>query len=287
MFRQHQWAKMINLLPQVKAGTLSVTDYKRTIGWQETDVGTGATNYPLPNPLMALGSAGQMTGATNSMFECATALQSLQYFAYATYFMHPSAYYADILLPRTDPCLEGYQINGSQGSATAQLGEWWYSNKAVEPPGQCKPDEWYCTQIANALGLTTYNQYYTDGIDADPNLTDWDTMYVSRIQASYTTFATTMAANVGNGPNAPKMIVPSWAQFVAGANIKLADWNTVPWVGLQPSTFPIKTSTGKINILIDYLNTTTWPAADGQGPVVDALPSYAALREVSQDICRQ
>jgi anaerobic dimethyl sulfoxide reductase subunit A len=274
MFRQHQWAKMINLVPKVKAGTLSASDYKRTIGWQEVDVGTGATNYPLPTPMMAMGSAGQMTGATNSMFEGATALQSLQYFVYATYFMHPSAYYADILLPRIDPALEGYSVCGTQGSGQNSLmGEWWYSNKAVPAPGQCKPDEWYCTQIANALSLTNYNQYYTDGIDADPNLADWDTMMVSRLQASYTTFAATMAKNVGNGPNAPAMIVPTWQQFVAGANIKLSDWNTVPWVGLQPSTFPIKTSTGKINILIDFFNTTSYPAADGQA-VIDALPSY-------------
>lgn len=273
-YRQHEWAKAINLLKQVNAGTLSVSDYKRTIGWQEVDVGTGATNYPLPNPMMAMGSAGQMTGATNSMFEGATALQSLQYFAYATFFMHPSAYYADILLPRADPCLEGNSINGSQGSGTTFLAEWWFAGKAVPEPGECKPDEWYCTQIANALGISNYNQYYTEGIDSDADLSVWDAMVISRLQASYTTFSATMAKNVGFGPNAPAMTVPSWSDFVAGANIKLADYNTTPWVGLSPASFPLKTSTGKINILIDFLASASYPAADGQAVPCDALPTY-------------
>jgi len=90
-------------------------------------------------------------GNTN---KAARALQSLEFLVVSELFMTPTARFADILLPVTSAA-ERNDLNRPWPSGPYLI----FSNKAIEPIGECKSDLEIATDLAEKLDLKDFNPY--------------------------------------------------------------------------------------------------------------------------------
>jgi anaerobic dimethyl sulfoxide reductase subunit A len=137
-----------------------------------------------------------------------------------------------------------------------------YRPKILDPPGECKPNEWITTQLAKRLGiLEKYNKYYT---------TDdkWDEMWSERVKDA---FDRTVAEMKTRGAPAP-----TWEEFKAGKYLKIEDMYTEPWYAFKDQIekgVPFNTKSGKLEILWDYIEETKGLNKGEQVPI-SSMPTY-------------
>ena len=163
-----KWAKAIDLRERLDNGEMSEEEYNAAIG--------NLPENPAPNIQMVILESNNHVNSLPDVNQAIRAMKKVAFtLVFAQYADHPSARYADILLPQIYSAFEGR--NGGCGgiwplfTTTISLGNYFiYRQKCVDPPGEVKPNDWVWTQVAKRLGLAEmYNPRMAHVRDED-----WD-----------------------------------------------------------------------------------------------------------------
>ena len=171
----------------------------------------------------------------------------LKFIVVSDQFMTPSAKFADVLLP-SDHSFErvdlGYPWSGDR---YVILG-----SKAVEPPGECKRDYWWISQVAEKLGV---GDQFTEG----KSDVDWVKYLVAEARKKDPEF-------------------PSWEELEQTGSFKKDNNLYVAYAKeiKNPETYPFKTKSGKIEIFSKTLY-------DMNNPEIPGVPKYTAAWEGPED----
>jgi anaerobic dimethyl sulfoxide reductase subunit A len=293
MYRSHKWAQMVLMLEKVRAGEMSVDEYRRKIGWRVGALpkgpvsrvwsgGTGGgegvassieengtTQYEevLPNPKMLMWGTyyGAGTNTLNNNADSTNdqlkALEKMEFVVWAGTQMSPMARHADIVLPLADTTLETRYINtGGYGG----FANYTFLPGVVAPPGEAKNDEWVYSELARRLGIgEKYNQYY-DG-------EHWEQAWEEYLEDEYRDLKQKLKKE---GVKAP-----GWKKFTRDCLINVDESFDQPWHGYKDfieGGKPLKTQSGKIEL---YSRLIADEAERGKlhfdvhGQLIDNLPN--------------
>lgn len=168
LMAMYKWPKAIDLRERLDKGDMSKEAYNAAIG--------NLPGNPAPNIQMVILESNNHVNSLPDVNQAIRAMKKVAFtLVFAQYADHPSARYADILLPQIYSAFEGR--NGGCGgiwplfTTTISLGNYFmYRQKCVDPPGEVKPNDWVWTQVAQRLGLAEmYNPRMAHVRDED-----WD-----------------------------------------------------------------------------------------------------------------
>lgn len=137
------WPDAILLREKLENKEISEDEYRRIIGC--------AKEWPLPNPRMMLIDYNVLSTHHDLNKQIET-IKKLEFtFATSWHSNHPMVFLADIALPVAEQFFEDYT-----GFVVSDIGVgnyFIYASKIIEPPGEAKPLEWICIQLARRLGV--------------------------------------------------------------------------------------------------------------------------------------
>jgi anaerobic dimethyl sulfoxide reductase subunit A len=292
MYRSHKWAQMVLLLDKVRAGEMSVEEYKKVIGWRAGSLpkrpvsrvwagGTaaggiadsiednGTTQYedPLPNPKMLLWGTyyGPGTNTLNNNADSTNdqlkALEKMEFVVWAGTQMATMARYADVVLPLAEMTLETRSI---QTSGYGGFANYTFLPGVVLPQGEAKDDEWVYSELARRLGIgEQYNRYYKEK--------NWEESWERYLQDEY--------RRVSKGLRKQGVKAPTWKKFTKSCLINVDEAYDEPWHGYKEfieKEKPLRTRSGKIELYSYIVGDESQRGRlhfDDAGQLIDNLPN--------------
>jgi anaerobic dimethyl sulfoxide reductase subunit A len=234
MYRIHNWAQAVNLLPEVKKWRMGKKEYDILVGNASPEMG-------VPNYKMAFGHRNAVVTGTSGSNPCVEALGRLDFVVHLQRQMTPTAKLSDVVLPMSY-YWQSSSIAGESSGFNARL----LQQKVCEPPGEPKPQEWIYTKLAQKLGvLDRYNYWYTTD-------EEWDDTEMDRTQMGYERFEASMRDEGYD--------VPTWEGFkkegvvVHDEYARDEPW-CYPWKDIIEAG-QLPTETGKIEIYNEYVAKT-------------------------------
>jgi anaerobic dimethyl sulfoxide reductase subunit A len=222
-----KWAASIYLRQQWQAGQISEADYYGKMG-----LPLGFSKSDIQMLIFENGDVGT-TVQTSSV---AQAVKSVKYVVAVTQETYrPSAMYADILVPQAYGMFESRQARigntaSSKGGKNWMIrltdwGAWFYSQKCIDPPGECTAPDYFWLQVAKKLGIADKYQPLLYDVTSPQ---EWDQRMESIQQQAYEDWATS--------PGVQPLNPPSWADF---QKKPIWRWPTID------STYQCKTTIGQ------------------------------------------
>jgi anaerobic dimethyl sulfoxide reductase subunit A len=150
----YKWPKAVDLREKLDQRRMSEEEYNGYIG--------NVQGNPVPNIKMVVLEGINHINNLPDMNTTIRAMKKLDFtLVFAQYAAHPSARYADILLPQIYTAYEGRNClaGGSPLSEDLFRGDgglgnhWLFLQKCIDPVGEVKTRDWIWTEIARRLGL--------------------------------------------------------------------------------------------------------------------------------------
>ncbi len=268
VYRSHYWAESVLMLDKVRSGELSPKDYMRMTGWRaKPDI---LKDY---NPKVMFWGGGHKPHATNSLVICCNssnnqvkAFNRMEFFVYMHSFMHPTAKYADIILPARDWTWEEKGIARSASYGTFEAVNWCAG--VVDPPGEVKSGVWAYCKLAERLGIDPkkFFSYYT----TDEN---WESDWERCQRDAYAQIKEYFETKKG-------VKLPSFEEFSMGKFINPDEYDEKPFTGWDEQIKegkPFKTGSGKIELysrlVADESQRGKSEHYDPLGHLIDNLPA--------------
>lgn len=246
MYRSHQWAQAVLLLPRVRRGELSEKEYMKMVGWKADP--SLVREFRPKVLLWGGGNIGNSPHASDSLVTACEspnfqlqAIAEMDFIATTHSIMTPTASYADIILPAQDWMWEEKNITKTGGYGGFECIN--YCPGVVKPAGEVRPWAWIYTKLAEKLGVNpqSYFKYYT----TDEN---WDRDWERYLMDGYN--------GVVDYYRARNIEVPSWEEFTKGKFINCDELAEEPFTGWDEQIKegkPFMTESGKIEIKSNYI----------------------------------
>ncbi len=229
------------LREQLDNGQLSKDDFYKLTGGKPGD--------PLPNVRIYNPTSNKVNNAED-MNKQIRMIKKLDFMWLQTGYLStsaPSTKYADIILPESIEEFENVKGFYAGAMMNNTLG---YSQKSIDPPGECRPRAWVQQQIANMLGVGDKWNATMQNV----SIAQWYSTLDGLNKAAYQTWSAR--------PDIAPFNPPSWDDFnkkpIFRVPIDKPYYSMMDNIG-QGKGFP--TDSGKIEFFSKYLDTATAPPA--------------------------
>ncbi len=199
LMANYKWPKAVDTREKLDRGEISKEEYNSLIG--------NAAGNPAPNIRMVILETNNHVNSLPDVNQVVRAVQKLDFcLVFAQTTDHPSARYADILLPQMSLPFEGRNPIGFGFWGLFNIGvnytsQFVYRQKCVDPPGEVKTNDWVWTQLAKRLGIA--EQFNPRMVDVPDD--QWD----EAVEAVHREAYEVWAASEYIAPLNP----PSWEEF--------------------------------------------------------------------------